>query len=84
MFHYNEAMQPKQSEKAVYDNTGTIECRIVMCYVLKEYITDGASVYMWHEGSHSSDVCWFRAKLEWGRVGGGYSLKKKNVHNVCI
>jgi len=25
-------------------------------YVSKEYITDGASVYMRHEGSHSSDV----------------------------
>ena len=47
----------------MYDNTGTIECR------LKEYITYGASVYMWHEGSHSSDVYWFRAKLEWGREG---------------
>ena len=22
---------------------------------------------MWHEGSHSSDVYWFRAKLEWGK-----------------
>ena len=44
-----------------------------------------ASVYMWDEGSHPSDVCWFRAKFEWGRVGkiiiplGGWvggSLKK--------
>ena len=50
----------------MYDNTGTIECRIVMCYVVKESITGGASVYMWHEGSHSSDVYWFREKLEWG------------------
>ena len=24
---------------------------------------------MWHEGSHSSDVYWFRAKLEWGKGG---------------
>ena len=22
---------------------------------------------MWHEGSHSSYVYWFRAKLEWGK-----------------
>ena len=40
----------------MYDHTGTVECRIVMCYVFKEYITDGASVYMWHEGSHSSGI----------------------------
>ena len=40
----------------MYDNTGTIECRIVMCYVVKESITGGASVYMRHEGLHSSDV----------------------------
>ena len=24
---------------------------------------------MWHEGSHSIDVYWFRAKLEWGKGG---------------
>ena len=47
----------------MYDNTGTVECR------LKEQIIYGASVYMWHEGSHSSDVYWFRAKLEWGKEG---------------
>ena len=29
---------------------------------------------MWHEGSHSSDVNWFRAKLEWGKGG------QENVH----
>ena len=46
----------------------TTQVRILM-YVSKEYITDGASVYMWHEGSHSSDVYWFRAKLEWGKGG---------------
>ena len=53
----------------MYDNTGTIECRIVMCYILEEYIIEGASGYMWHEGSHSSDVYWFRAKLEWEKGG---------------
>ena len=42
------------------DNTGTIAMSAELL---------GASVYMWNEGSHSSDVCWFRAKLEWGRVG---------------
>ena len=52
----------------MYDNTGTIECRI-MCYILKESITGGASVSMWHEGSHSSDVYRFRAKLEWEKGG---------------
>ena len=51
----------------MYDNTGIIECRIVMYYVLKEYITYDASVYLGHEGSHSTDVYWFREKLEWGR-----------------
>ena len=62
------------------DNTGTIAMSVeLLC----------ASVYMWNEGSHSSDVCWFRAKFEWGRVGkiiipwGGGGHKKK-VHNVCI
>ena len=40
----------------MYDNTSTIEFRTVMCYVFKEYITLGASVYMWNEGSHSSDI----------------------------
>ena len=69
MFNYNEAMQPKQREKAVYDNIGTFEHRIVMYYVLKEYTTDGTSVYIWHKVSHSSDVYWFRAKLEWGKGG---------------
>ena len=39
----------------MHDNTGTnIECRIVLYYVSKEYITDGVSVYMWHEGSHEN------------------------------
>ena len=54
----------------MHDNTGTIVCRIVnnnMYCVSEEYITDGASVYMWHEGSHSSDKYWFKAKL----AGGG-------------
>ena len=35
MLNYKEATQPNLREKAVYDNTGTIECRIVMYYVLK-------------------------------------------------
>ena len=40
---------------------------------------------MWHEGSHSSDVHWFRAKLEWGKGGeenddlGGGGIHK----NIC-
>ena len=38
-----------------------------MCHIIKKSITGGASVYMWHEGSHRSDVYWFRAKLEWGK-----------------
>ena len=46
-----------------------------MCYVLKEYITDGASVYMWHEGSHSSDVAILvREQLEWGKGGQDYDF----------
>ena len=57
MFNNNEAIQPKyiQREKTVDDNTGTITMSAELL---------GASVYMWNEGSHSSDVCWFRAKLE--------------------
>ena len=57
----NEAKQPKQREKTVDDNTGTIAMSAeLLC----------ASVYMWNEGSHSNcDVCWFTAKFEWGRVG---------------
>ena len=83
----------------MYDNTGTIESRKVIYYCFKcmyvyiyihiyTYITDGASVYMWHECSHSSDVYWFRAKLAGGREGkiiitwGGFI--KTFVHNVCI
>ena len=49
----------------MYDNTGTIERRIVMYYILKEYTTYGACVYMWQEGSHTSDIYCFREKLEW-------------------
>ena len=42
----------------------------ILTYVSKEYITDGASVYMWHEGSHSSDVAILvREQLEWGKGG---------------
>ena len=46
------------------DNTGTI----VMSAELL-----GASVYIWNEGSHSSDVCCFSAKLklEWPSGEGG-------------
>ena len=60
MFNINEAIKPKQREKTVDDNTGTIAMSAELL---------GASVYMWNEGSHSSDVCWFRAKLEWGKGG---------------
>ena len=61
------------------DNTGTIAMSAeLLC----------ASVYMWNEGSHSSDVCWFRAKLEWGKGGQDYDplgeFIKTFVHNVCI
>ena len=77
MFNYNEAMQPKQRGKAVYDNTGTIECS------LKVYITYGASVYMWHEGSCSSDVYWFRAKLEWGKGRQDYGHFRGINENIC-
>ena len=56
MFNNNEAIEPKQREKTVDDNTGTITMSVEqLC----------ASVYMWNEGSHSSDVYWFRAKFEW-------------------
>ena len=54
----NEAKQPKQREKTVDDNTIAMSAEL-LC----------ASVYMQNEGSHLSDVCWFRAKFEWGRVG---------------
>ena len=79
MFNNNEAIEPKQREKTVDDNTGTITMSVEqLC----------ASVYMWNEGSHSSDLCWFGAKFESGSVGkiiipwGG--VHKKNVHNMCI
>ena len=52
----------------------TTQVRILM-YVSKEYITDGASVYMWHEGSHSSDVAILvREQLEWGKGGQDYDF----------
>ena len=64
IFNNNEAIEPKQREKTVDANTGTITMSVEqLC----------ASVYMWNEGSHSSDVCWFRAKLEWGKVGQYYN-----------
>ena len=78
MFNNNEAIQPKEREKTVDDNTGTIAMSAELL---------GASVYMWNEGSHSSDVCWFRAKFEWGRVGkiiipwGG---QKKKMSIMCV
>ena len=31
----------------MYDNTDTIECKIVMYCVLKEFLTDGASVHVY-------------------------------------
>ena len=52
----------------------TTQVRILMC-VSKENITDGASVYMWHEGSHSSDVAILvREQLEWGKGGQDYDF----------
>ena len=58
-------------QKTVDDNTGTTAMSAELL---------GASVYLRNEGSHSSNVCWFRAKLEWGEggqdynsFGGGYS-----------
>ena len=35
---------------------------------------------MWHEGSHSSDVYWFRAKLEWGKGGQDYDPLGGGIH----
>ena len=71
----------------MHDDTGTIECRMVMCYNLKEYITYGSSVYMWHKGSHSSNVLCFRARLEPGKGGQDYDplggFIKTFVHNAC-
>ena len=78
MFNNNEAIQPKQREKTVDGNTGTIAMSAELL---------GASVYMWNEGSHSSDVYWFRAKFKWGRVGKiiipwGGVIKKKSI--MCV
>ena len=60
IFNNNEAIEPKQREKTVDGNTDTVTMSVEqLC----------ASVYMWNEGSHSSDVCWFRVKFEWERAG---------------
>ena len=49
----------------------------------EEKITYGASVYMWHEGLHSSDVYWFRAKLEWGKEGQEHGYLGQFNKNIC-
>ena len=65
-----------------------IECRIIVYYVIKAYTTDGDSVYMCHKGSHSSEVYWFREKLEWGKgkimiLWFGW-IHNAFPHNMCI